>query len=166
LGALKGTLMTGVIERNSVKVRGAGERAMVFAHGHGCDQHVAVRGPAFEENFKTVLFDHVGAGSSDLRAYDRKKYSTLGGYADDVVEIGHEMDLHDAVFVGHSVSSMIGVLASLKAAGMFGKLVLIGPSAATSTTRTTSADSAQSRSMNFWTSWNRTTWGGRPRWRR
>lgn len=75
------------------------------------------------------MFDHVGAGGSDLSAYDRSKYSSLGGYADDVVEIGRELDLQDAVFVGHSVSSMIGVLAAQRAPGMFGKLVLIGPSA-------------------------------------
>ena len=75
------------------------------------------------------MFDHVGAGGSDLSAYDRTKYSSLSGYADDVVEIGRELGLQDAVFVGHSVSSMIGVLAARKAPGMFGKLVLVGPSA-------------------------------------
>ena len=77
----------------------------------------------------TLVFDHVGAGGSDLSAYDRTKYSSLSGYADDVVEIGRELGLQDAVFVGHSVSSMIGVLAARKAPGMFGKLVLVGPSA-------------------------------------
>jgi sigma-B regulation protein RsbQ len=85
--------------------------------------------PSFESDFRTILFDHVGAGASDLSAYDRIKYSSLAGYADDVVEIGHELGLQDAVFVGHSVSSMIGVLAAEKAPAMFGKLVLIGPSA-------------------------------------
>jgi sigma-B regulation protein RsbQ len=85
--------------------------------------------PAFEADFKVVLFDHVGAGGSDLAAYDHRKYSTLSGYAEDVIEIGHELGLRDAVFVGHSVSAMIGVLASLKAPGMFGQLILVGPSA-------------------------------------
>jgi sigma-B regulation protein RsbQ len=126
----KGTSMPGVIERNNVHVRGSGEKAMMFAHGFGCDQNMwRFVAPAFENDFKTVLFDHVGAGASDLTAYDATKYSSLAGYADDVVEIGRELGLHDAVFVGHSVSSMIGVLASQKAPGMFGKLVLIGPSA-------------------------------------
>ena len=74
-----------------------------------------------------MLFDHVGAGASDLKAYDKAKYSTLAGYADDVVEIGRELGLKDAVFVGHSVSSMIGALAVQKAPGMFGKLVMVGP---------------------------------------
>jgi sigma-B regulation protein RsbQ len=103
---------------------------MVFSHGFGCDQNMwRFVEPAFAQDFKTVLFDHVGAGGSDLKAYDTLKYSTLGGYADDVVEIGCELGLRDAVFVGHSVSSMIGALAVQKAPGMFGKLVMVGPSA-------------------------------------
>jgi sigma-B regulation protein RsbQ len=120
----------GVIERNNVHIRGSGERAMVFAHGFGCDQNMwRFVEPAFEREFRTVLFDHVGAGSSDLKAYNENKYSTLAGYADDLVEIGRELSLKNAVFVGHSVSSMIGVLTAQKAPGMFGKLVLVGPSA-------------------------------------
>src|ERR1700716_4743696 len=85
--------------------------------------------PEFKTDFKVVLFDPVGAGGSDLSAYDYRKYSALSGHAADIVEIGRELSLKDAVFVGHSVSAMIGVLASLKAPGMFGQLVLVGPSA-------------------------------------
>ena len=85
--------------------------------------------PAFENEFRTVLFDHVGAGGSDLAAYNTVKYSTLAGYADDLVEIGDELGVKDAVFIGHSVSSMIGVMASIKAPEMFESLVLVGPSA-------------------------------------
>ena len=119
----------GVMERNNVHVRGAG-RPMVFAHGFGCDQNMwRFVAPEFETDHMTVVFDHVGAGGSDLKAYDKSKYATLAGYADDVVEIGRELGLRDAIFVGHSVSSMIGVLAAAKAPGMFGKLVLVGPSA-------------------------------------
>lgn len=103
---------------------------MVFAHGFGCDQNMwRFVAPAFEKDFRTVLFDQVGAGGSDLASYDNAKYATLGGYADDVVEIGCELGLKDAVFVGHSVSAMIGALAALKVPGMFGKLVMVGPSA-------------------------------------
>jgi sigma-B regulation protein RsbQ len=120
----------GVIERNNVHIRGSGERTMVFAHGFGCDQNMwRFVEPAFEGEFRTVLFDHVGAGGSDLKAYDKSKYASLAGYADDVVEIGREVCLKDAVFVGHSVSCMIGVLAAQKAPDMFGKLVMVGPSA-------------------------------------
>lgn len=117
------------IERNNVQVRGSGAQAMVFAHGFGCDQamwrHVA---PAFEGEFQTVLFDAVGAGRSDLSAYDHAKYAELAGYADDLVEIVRELGLTQTVFVGHSVSAMVGVLASLKAPELFAKLILVGPS--------------------------------------
>jgi sigma-B regulation protein RsbQ len=119
-----------VLARNNVQVSGRGDRAMVFAHGFGCDQNMwRFVAPEFENDFKVVLFDHVGAGGSDLSAYDKAKYSMLQGYADDVVEIGRELGLKDAVFVGHSVSAMIGVLASLKAPDLFGRMVLVGPSA-------------------------------------
>src|SRR5688572_31476880 len=101
-----------VVERNNVVVSGADGRPLMFSHGFGCDQnmwrHVS---PAFEDRFQVVLFDHVGAGGSDLKAYDPERYSTLAGYADDVVEIGAELGLKDAVFVGYSVSAMIGLLA-------------------------------------------------------
>ena len=102
---------------------------MLFAHGFGCDQnmwrHVA---PAFEDRYRVVLFDLVGAGKSDLAAYDREKYSSLRGYADDVLEICRELELHDVVFVGHSVSAMIGILAALDEPRRFARLVLVGPS--------------------------------------
>jgi sigma-B regulation protein RsbQ len=102
---------------------------MMFAHGFGCDQNMwRYVAPAFEDEFRTVLFDHVGAGGSDLSAYDAVKYAKLDGYADDVVEIGRELGLSKAVFVGHSVSAMIGALATLKAPGMFSELVMVGPS--------------------------------------
>lgn len=103
---------------------------MMFAHGFGCDQNMwRFVEPAFESEFRTILFDHVGAGGSDLKAYDKTKYSALEGYADDVIEIGREAGLRDAVYVGHSVSCMIGALVAQKAPGMFGKLVMVGPSA-------------------------------------
>jgi sigma-B regulation protein RsbQ len=115
--------------RNNVHVAGTGERAMMLAHGFGCDQnmwrHVA---PVFEDSFRTILFDHVGAGESDLSAYNPSKYGDLSGYADDVVEIGRELGLRNATFVGHSVSAMIGILASCKAPDLFENLVLVGPS--------------------------------------
>jgi sigma-B regulation protein RsbQ len=118
-----------VFERNNIKIGSGSGRAMIFAHGFGCDHNMwRLVSPAFDGDFRTVLFDHVGAGGSDLKAYDPEKYSSLSGYADDLVEIGHALGLHDAVFVGHSVSSMIGVLASVKAPGMFGELILVGPS--------------------------------------
>jgi len=121
---------TEVLTRNNVHVSGNPVgRAIVFAHGFGCSQeiwrHVA---PRFLENYKVVLFDHVGAGGSDLTDYDRGKYDSLHGYADDILEILEALDLTDVTFVGHSVSAMMGVLASVHDPSRFGKLILVGPS--------------------------------------
>lgn len=102
---------------------------MVFAHGFGCDQQMwRLVTPAFERTHRVVLFDHVGAGRSEAAAYDRRKYATLGGYAADVLEICHALALSDVIFVGHSVSAMIGVLAANREPGRFKALVLVGPS--------------------------------------
>jgi len=117
-----------VVQRNNVRVSGAG-RPMVFAHGFGCDQNMwRYMVPAFESEHQIVLFDHVGAGRSDLASYDRQEYGTLDGYATDVLELLDELDLTNVVFVGHSVSAMIGVLAANRRADRFGALVLVGPS--------------------------------------
>jgi len=117
-------------ERNNVVVSGDPQGTpMVFAHGYGCDKNMwRFVAPEFEPDHRVVLFDHVGAGGSDPRAYDPERYASLDGYADDVVAILEELDLRDAVFVGHSVSAMIGVLAAQRAPSRIGKLVLIGPS--------------------------------------
>ena len=118
-----------VLERNNVNVFGHGSRVMMFAHGFGCDQHMwAPVAKAFEQDYRIVLFDHVGAGRSDLSAYDSSKYADLAGYAEDIVEIGQALGLRDAILVGHSVSAMIGALATLRAPGMFSDLVMVGPS--------------------------------------
>jgi sigma-B regulation protein RsbQ len=119
-----------VLARNHVQVSGRPDgRPIVFAHGFGCDQNMwRFVAPEFEADHRVVLFDYVGAGGSDLSAYDPGRYATLDGYAQDVVEIADALGLQDAVFVGHSVSSMIGVLAAQRAPGRFSKLVLVGPS--------------------------------------
>jgi sigma-B regulation protein RsbQ len=118
-----------ITSRNNIKIYGTGAEAMVFAHGFGCDQNMwRFVAPAFEDRFRTILFDHVGAGGSDLSAYDPKKYSTLNGYADDLIDVIQEAGVDRVVFVGHSVSAMIGLLASLKAPNLFSKLVMVGPS--------------------------------------
>jgi len=116
-------------ERNNVNVRGGDGQAIVFAHGFGCSQvmwrYVA---PAFEDDYRVVLFDHIGAGGSDLSAYSIDKYSSLTGYANDLLGILSELEIKNAIFVGHSVSSMIGVLASCLSPEAFKKLILVGPS--------------------------------------
>ncbi len=118
------------IARNNVRVSGpAGAQPMMFAHGFGCDQnmwrHVA---PAFADEYKIVLFDYVGAGGSDLSAYDPERYDSLGAYAEDVLDICRQLDLQDVVFVGHSVSAMIGALAAIAEPDRFHQLVMVGPS--------------------------------------
>jgi sigma-B regulation protein RsbQ len=118
-----------VLQRNNVKLSGRGTQPMLFAHGFGCDQNMwRFVVPAFEDAYRVVLFDHVGSGNSDLRAYRRDKYARLQGYADDVLEICRELALEEVVFVGHSVSAMIGVLAAATEPWRFARLVLIGPS--------------------------------------
>ncbi|MGY1633292.1 alpha/beta fold hydrolase [Geodermatophilus sp. SYSU D01186] len=119
----------GVVTRNRVRVSGVpGGRPMVLAHGYGCDQSMwRFVVPEFEVDHRVVLFDHVGSGQSDLTAYDPAKYGSLRGYAADVVELCRELELTDVVFVGHSVSAMIGVLAVQRAPDLFGALVMVGP---------------------------------------
>jgi sigma-B regulation protein RsbQ len=119
-----------VIRRNNVRTSGnpAGQ-PLLFAHGFGCDQNMWRRvTPAFEPDYRVVVFDHVGAGQSDLKAYRRAKYDSLRGYASDVLEIIRALDLRRVVFVGHSVSAMIGVLAAVQEPDRFDALVLVGPS--------------------------------------
>ncbi len=122
--------MAGTISaRNNVTISGRGAQPILFAHGFGCDQTMwRFVAPAFEEDYRVVLFDYVGSGKSDWSAYDRQRYATLDGYARDVLEICHELDLHEVIFVGHSVSSMVGILAANREPERFAQLVLIGPS--------------------------------------
>ncbi len=102
---------------------------MLFAHGFGCDQNMwRYVTPAFEDDYRIVLFDYVGSGKSDMAAYDSERYSTLSGYARDVLDVCHVLDLHDVIFVGHSVSSMIGVIAANAEPHLFSDLILVGPS--------------------------------------
>jgi sigma-B regulation protein RsbQ len=119
-----------VLARNHVFQHGQSDgQPMLFAHGFGCDQNMwRYVWPRFEDRYRVVLFDHVGAGGSDLSAYDPARYSSLQGYAEDVLEICRELDLREVVFVGHSVSAMIGVLAAAAEPERFARLVLIGPS--------------------------------------
>jgi sigma-B regulation protein RsbQ len=121
--------MTNVLVRNNVQIVGRGTRPLMFAHGFGCDQNMwRFLTPAFEDQYRVILFDYVGSGRSDLRAYDRARYSNLQGYAEDVLEICAALQLEKVTFVGHSVSCMIGLLASIRQPELFERLILIGPS--------------------------------------
>ena len=118
-----------VLSRNNVKVSGEGTQSMLFAHGFGCNQHMwRFVTPAFEDDYRLVLFDYVGSGKSDLRAYNPERYSNLNGYVEDLLEICGALELKDVIFVGHSVSCMIGLLAAIKEPRLFQRLILVGPS--------------------------------------
>ncbi len=118
------------VQRNNVVTHGPRvAQPILFAHGFGCDQNMwRYVWPAFADEYRVVLLDHVGAGNSDLAAYDFERYESLHGYADDVLEICRELGLEDVIFVGHSVASMMGALAAAAEPERFAKLVLIGPS--------------------------------------
>lgn len=117
------------LQRHNIQISGRGTRPMVFAHGFGCDQQMwRFVAPAFRDTHRVVLFDHLGCGHSDLSAYDFKRHAGLDGYADDVVDLFEALELHDAIFVGHSVSAMIGALAAIRIPERFAQLVMVGPS--------------------------------------
>ena len=118
-----------ILRRNNVKQFGRGTQPMMFAHGFGCDQNMwRFVAPAFADDYRIVLFDYVGSGGSDLEAYDPARYASLEGYADDVLDVVHALDLRDVILVGHSVSSMVGVLAANREPDRFDRLILVGPS--------------------------------------
>lgn len=118
-----------VLVRNNVNILGTGSQTIVFAHGFGCDQDMwRYIVPAFLEQYRIVLFDYVGSGQSQINYYDALKYNDLQGYAQDVLEIMEALELRDVTFVGHSVSSMIGMLASIQAPHFFKNIVMLGPS--------------------------------------
>jgi sigma-B regulation protein RsbQ len=118
------------ISRNAPNVTGqADAQPIVFAHGFGCDSNMwRFIAPRYEHQFKVVTFDHVGHGRSDPNAFDADRYSSLAGYATDVIELCQALELERVIFVGHSVSAMIGGLAAVREPTLFDKLVMVGPS--------------------------------------
>lgn len=121
--------MNHILIRNNVKIIGEGKQVILFAHGFGCAQNSwKYITDAFVEDYKVILFDYVGSGQSDLTQYDYHKYSTLDGYACDILDIIETLGLNKIIFVGHSVSSMIGMIAAIQKPEAFKKLIFIGPS--------------------------------------
>ena len=157
-----------VAQRYNVTVGGVdGGQPMLFAHGFGCDQQMwRFVEPAFADRYRTILFDHVGAGHSDASAWDPETYGSLDAYAADVLAIVHEMDLHDVVFVGHSVSAMIGVLAANAEPDRFASLVLVGPSPRYIDDDGYTGGSPRPTSRSCSVRWTATTWAGPAPWRR
>lgn len=118
-----------ITQRNNVKVTGDGPITMVMAHGFGCDQNMwRFMTPNYVDRYRVITFDLVGSGNSDLAAYDRDKYASLHGYADDVLEIIEACSMGPVIYVGHSVSAIVGMLAAIKQPDAFLSLVMVGPS--------------------------------------
>lgn len=122
-------MLQDITRRNNINIKGIGSTPMVFAHGFGCDQNMwRYIWPSFQNDYKIILFDYVGSGKSDISAYNIERYSDLNGYAQDVIDVCKATNAKGSVFVGHSVSAIIGILASLKEPEYFSKLILVGPS--------------------------------------
>ncbi len=119
-----------VVKKNNVTVRNEnGKETIVFAHGFGTDQTAWHKvADAFANNYKLVLYDNVGGGQSDPAAFSPNKYDTLHSYAEDLLAVCRTLNLHDIIMVGHSVSGMISLLASIKEPDRFKKLILVGAS--------------------------------------
>lgn len=118
-----------ITHRYNVTVSGQGEQPILFAHGFGCDQSMwRYITPAFEADYKVIRFDYIGHGKASLDSYNRERYSSLQGYVQDVLDICHALDLQQVILIGHSVSSMIGVLACIKEPARFSRLIMVGPS--------------------------------------
>jgi sigma-B regulation protein RsbQ len=118
-----------MMRRNNVHVFGQGKQVLLMAHGFGCNQTMwRFLLPHFESEYTVVLFDYVGSGSADLAAYSKQKYADLAGYAEDIVDICHALDLQDVVLIGHSVSCIIGLLAAQKIPDRIQSLVMVCPS--------------------------------------
>lgn len=115
--------------RNNVKISGSGDQVLMFAHGFGCDHNMwRFLTEKMQDDFTVITFDYVGSGLSDLSAFSVKRYATLEGYASDIIDILNELDIDKVTLIGHSVSSMIGMLAAIKAPDRIGKLVMVCPS--------------------------------------
>ncbi|HEY2726986.1 MAG TPA: alpha/beta hydrolase [Parafilimonas sp.] len=118
-----------ITKRNNVRVFGKGMQPMMFAHGFGCDQNMwRFITPAFEDEYKIILFDYVGAGKSDISAYNAERYASLQGYATDIEEICEELNLENVIIIAHSVSAMIALLAAIQKPAYFSKIIMVGPS--------------------------------------
>ena len=120
---------TDILKRNNVTISGTGDITLLLAHGFGCDQNMwRYLTPLLSDRFRIVLFDYVGSGQSDPKAYDPQKYSRLDGYAQDIIDVCEALELRDVTMVGHSVSAMTGLIASIKAPHLFAQLAMVCPS--------------------------------------
>jgi sigma-B regulation protein RsbQ len=121
--------ITNILLRNNVKTFGKGSQPMMFVHGFGCDQNMwRFITPAFEDDYRIVLFDYVGSGKSDIKAYNPERYADLNGYTEDILDVCRALQLRNVIVVGHSVSSMTALLSAIKEPEIFKSLIFVGPS--------------------------------------
>lgn len=122
-------MLNSILQRNNIVTLGQGEQTLVFAHGFGSDQTAwRHQVAAFQANYKIVLFDHVGAGKSDMAAYSPRRYSSLYSYAEDLLELCAQLKLSQVILIGHSVSGMVSLLAALVDPSRFKQLIFLGAS--------------------------------------
>lgn len=111
------------------RVGGAGDQTLILSHGFGTDQTAWDRvRPWFEARYRVVSFDLAGSGPEGHLSYDPRRHASLFGFADDLIEIIDELDIESCIYVGHSVSGMIGAAAAAARPAAFSRLVMIGAS--------------------------------------
>ena len=118
-----------ILQHHNVRIVGSGSQVVVLGHGFGTDQSVwQFCLPHLAARYKLVLFDLMGAGSTDPELFSFTRYATLHAFADDLLAILEELEIERCMYVGHSVSGMIGLLASIERPQLFTKIVLLGAS--------------------------------------
>ncbi len=116
------------VERHHARVAGTGAKTLVFSHGFGCDKTIwRFVAPAFEDRYRTLVFDHAGNGES-VDAWDPARHASLAGYAQDLLEVLDDAGLEEVVCVGHSIGSIIMMLAAIAQPHRFSKLFFLCPS--------------------------------------
>lgn len=112
------------------RIIGSGKETIILAHGYGGDQSVWDKIlPKLCESYKIVLFDWCFSGANLLKHhFDAEKYSSYEPFADDLIALVDEMKLESFIFVGHSMSGIIGCIASIKRPTLFKRLILVSSS--------------------------------------
>ncbi|XP_016558852.1 probable esterase KAI2 isoform X2 [Capsicum annuum] len=120
----------GVVEEaHNVKVMGSGSKTVVLGHGFGTDQSVWKHlVPALVDEYRVVVYDNMGSGPTNPDYFDFERYSSLEGYAYDLIAILEELQITSCIYLGHSISSMTGVIASIFRPDLFSKIVLLSAS--------------------------------------
>ncbi|KVI11628.1 strigolactone esterase D14 [Cynara cardunculus var. scolymus] len=115
----------------NARIMGSGKETLVLAHGYGGDQSVWDKLlPQLTQTYQVLVFDwsFSGAIKDPNTLFDPLKYSTYDAFSDDLIALLEELNLDSTVFVGHSMSGMIGCIASIKKPHLFTNLILVASS--------------------------------------